>query len=1092
MNRSLIIPDPQSFSNENRTKTYDHGFIWAALEASGFSPRKAGREIKFSSGSDVYALNPQKGLWIGSAGSGTITSLLGSLNIHLRPAESPAPSTENKNRNEKIVRIIRESTKIIEIDENSRPVLRSGKAAVEKYLASRGLPLLLPKEARVLVQPDGFDLIVPLICNDFPSVHITALTRDGRKRSLSWTGGSCRHTLGSLSGSYAAIPAAEEQLSVPPFADTRFYAIGEGLETVLSGQVLTGWPSIFAINSNGLRTFLDNQETVRIFREAGAGVAILVDRDESGTGQKAASALAHKAIEAGIPVLYLLPPGVVKGGEKGADWNDAMVEFGIDGARAAFMLAIGRSEEALSKAEIGKVLPIDRIRDFAGPGGTVDRVSLDDASLKVRSLSADHLGQKRGKPGVGAVDPGVGKSKILADLSWNHQLEGDPLLTIVPTRALAEEAATKGGGLFREGRTDNQERAGHCPIFPEVVPFSEKWRSVVAHKCHDCQNGKAAMEILSGAVGSPKPPEIQPCAHILHIHDTRTSPVITSTASMLEGDPGIGVCAAGENMVQRKVVLDDSTNLNDHRCVHGGHISEWIRAANRAIRHDLAKISFGESSDGPENRQDRIDTTKALIPHLSTLAHFLSGNAGEEQICLAPEAWEEFSRLAKSPNLRWMDGTAAEAIFRDDEGALEIPVRTLKTLGEAIQRGTAWVRKSVLHFASPTRAFEAIRNGALVLDATPPRAVRQIVESLGGDVNEIRVQQPSLVVRQVIGGSHGKTACLPDSPSFEHEKSRFLFVVNSAVEKHGAENIAVLSHKSFISAISEDIPSGVDCGWWGCHNRGLNDWETKKHIVIWGVPQLSPSVSEREYMSDRQAVIEAGGTAWPEWNGGRAEKWYRIPGQAKEIHATGYQAEFIDIWARERTTAEVVQAIGRLRAVRRPEEKLSVEIHSSFPLSETFGLEIHEIGRPAWRTISDYQVERKDSQIERGIIAALATGGGGRRVVNDWLLSHFLKGIKPADWASIKKMASGSRLEYISLGSGTTLEITDDEALVRVICRILSEWAGEGVLPDLLDAIRSGDYVAGTTGEEALAMAVLRASAANNRPPDRIIRSKIL
>jgi hypothetical protein len=41
------------------------------------------------------------------------------------------------------------------------------------------------------------------------------------------------------------------------------------------------------------------------------------------------------ARQAGIPSAYCLPPDHVRGGRKGADWNDALMELGEDAARLA-------------------------------------------------------------------------------------------------------------------------------------------------------------------------------------------------------------------------------------------------------------------------------------------------------------------------------------------------------------------------------------------------------------------------------------------------------------------------------------------------------------------------------------------------------------------------------------------------------------------------------------------------------------------------------------------------------------------------------------------------------------------------------------
>lgn len=1077
MIRISMLPN----SGKKSTKKYTIDAISEFFSSRGIPHRRTGREVEADIdriGHKSYKLNPGKGVWFATDGAtGTLSELLGRLKADLSTSLFPAPEpeAEDTRRNHKIGKILKNSCRLGGIAPDSRSMLRAGKTAGEKYLAARGLPLLLPAESRILVQPDGYDLVIPLTRDDdTPSLHITSLTRDGQKRPLSWTGGSARYTIGHLSGSYSSIPGAEEQISVSSFPGTRFYAIAEGLETILTGRHLAGWSSIFGVNATGIRTFLDNLETVRIFREAGAGLAILVDKDISGTGQKASAALARKAQALGIPTLFLVPPSIIGGGTKSADWNDALVELGKEGAKAALLLAISRSEEELSKIDPGKIVPLDNIRDSEKASVPVERIPVEQAFLDTRSLIKNFLDTKQTAPVLNQIDMGVGKSHILADLSMDHFYIGDPVTVITPTKALAQEAALKSGGLFREGRSDSADRAGYCIVYPEIEPFSDKMRSIVAHCCFDCVYGLAAMAVSRG-----ERTEIEPCPYILHTIEARQTRVLSTTSSMLEGDPNIGtVVWVGREAIKPKMILDDTAELSDHRAIHGGDISSWVRAANHAMSCDRAKLAEGDiaTAEG-EDRKERIAATGELLPHLAALGRFLSDHPGDDQKRVHPEDWTEFSRLVKSSKITWMDGTSAEAIYRDTEGKTEIPLRTLKALGEALARGTAWIRKSFLHFSCPTRAGASIKNGAMILDATPSRAVRQIVEAAGGTVTEIRAEQLSLCVRQVVSGMHGKTACSPESPSFAREKSRLLGIVGKAVEEHGPENVAVISHKAFAEAVKAEIPAGVKIGWWGLHNRGQNIWEKKTHLVVYGVPQLSPSVAEREYLSDRQAVIEAGGTAWPAWNGSRLEKWYRVPGQTKEIYAKGYQDEFIDAWAREWTTAEVVQATGRLRAVRRPDERLSVEIHSSFPLAEAFGLEIHEVGRPDWRTMWNYQDGRKIAQVEKGVIAFRASGGGGRRTVEKWLEQHGMTGISPNDWAQIKKMADGIRQEYTLFPLNTTTEILgkDVHLLIEALIRLSSYAAAEGITLGELVEVGFVD----PDGRERIALEVLRVA----RPP---------
>ncbi len=1031
MNRSSFIV----FKPATKSRlSYDFSELFSLL--SDFSPRKKGKELKLKVDGDVYVLNPAKGVYTGSAGAGTIASLLHSLKIN---TSSLPLAPRDKNADEEARKFAEMQRRILEKINDSRPLQNTERDStgtarlslrkiVSDYFVSRGLSLdLLPDDARVREDEKGFcELILPLSCDENArSIHVTTIDTNG-KHGLDWTGGDCRYTLGPISGQFSVLDGANERLEIKGKEGVDWIAIAEGLETSMSIRLLTRWTTVFAINAGNFEKILTPEMAENMVRE-GKGIAIAVDRDQSGAGQKAAGKLAALAKEQGIPVLFLVPPAVVKGSEKGADWNDAVRELGRDGAFGALTLAISKSDEELSAVApvVSPVIPMDFARDSALSPAPVPRNNMEDVHSRMWSRIKRHLDSRDMTPKILAVDAGSGKSQTLADNARDHSFVGSPVVTITPTKELAAEAALKSLGFFREGRSKRPENVGFCPIYPDVEPYSERWRSVVAHKCSDCRFGKAAMATIRGeATGD------DPCQYILHVNEARQAPVVATTGAMLEGDPFVGKVKDGEKIISAKIILDDTCEIADHRAVHGGHVAEWIRASHRIIENS------GEN-------KERAEATKALLPWLSSLSHLLAENPGEEQMRLSPSEWTDFSTLVKSSALKWMDGITAEAIFRDAEGNLEIPLRTLKALGEAIERGTAWLRKGVLHFAVSTRAVLAIEDGALVLDATPSLAVRAIVEAQGGDVTEIRARQDSLSVTQVLGAGHGKTSCSPDSPSFQREKMHFLNIVRAAAERVGAGNVAVLTHKALSDALSPgDLPEGVEVGHWGLDDRGHNRWERKTTLLIFGVQRLSPSTAERIYMAERQAVIEAGGTSWPAWDGTQADKWYQVPGQAKEIFARGYRDEFIDQWAREWTTSKVVQAVGRLRATRRT-EPLVVVIHSNFPLSGSFGMEIHAIARPDWRTMNDYQRSRKDGQTERAVVAIAALGeDAGRRKINDWLHKKGLAGIKPENWAEIKKIATGSRHEYTLFASGTTPDFFGKD-LDQLISK-LEEWARMG------------------------------------------------
>ena len=1058
-------------SRKKSVKTFSVNDLKSELEAQGLNVRKVGKELKFKVDGDSYVLNPGKGVWIGSTGAGTIAGLLHSLKI----STSDLPLAPCSDDNEEARKFADMQRRIMEKINDSRPLLKTERDStviarpflqkiVSDYLASRGLNLeLLPEDARIREDEKGFvELILPLSDNENArSIHVTALDDNG-KHGLDWTGGDCKYTFGPISGQFSVIDGAKEQIEIKGKEGTDWIAIAEGLETSMSIRLLTGWTTIFAVSSFNFGKILTPEIARNMLREK-KGLAISVDRDVSGTGQRDSEKLAKIAQGYGIPVLFLVPPAVIKGGRKGADWNDAIKELNKDGAFGALTLAISKSDEELSAlaSAVSPVIPVDFARDSALSPDPVPRNNMEDVHSKMWGRLKRHLDSREKTPGILAVDAGSGKSQTLADLAKDHAFIGSPVVTIAPTKELAAEAALKSQGFFREGRSERPENAGFCPIYPDVEPFSERWRSVVAHKCSDCRFGKAAMAVIREETATGD----DPCQYILHVHEARQAPVLSTTAAMVEGDPFVGKVKDGDKIVPAKVVLDDTCEVADHRAAHGGHVAEWIRASHRIIE------TSGEN-------QERAEATKALLPWLSALSHLLASHPGEEQIRLSPAEWTEFSTLVGSSALKWVDGITAEAIFKDSEGSLEIPLRTLKALGEAIERGTAWVRKVVLHFAVSTRAVKAIEDGALILDATPSLAVRSIVKAQGGEVTEIRARQDSLRVTQVLGAGHGKTSCSPDSPSFQREKMHFLNTVRATAEKVGSGNLAVLTHKALSDSLSPgDLSENVEIGHWGLDDRGHNRWERKTTLMIWGVQRLAPSTAERIYMAERQAVIEAGGEAWPEWDGEQTEKWYQVPGQAKEIFSRGYKDEFIDQWAREWTTSKVVQAVGRLRATRRT-DPLEVIIHSNFPLSEAFGMEIHALARPDWRTMNDYQKSRKDGQVDRAVVAIAALGeDAGRRKINDWLKSKGMAGIKPENWAEIKKMAGGSQREYISFVSGTTPSTTPDffGRDAALLVEKLDEWANLVDLREIVEITDPFDGTEGWTPVEAAGLFVLHA-----------------
>lgn len=126
----------------------------------------------------------------------------------------------------------------------------------------------------------------------FAGVHRIYVTRDGEKAPLD----SQKLSLGSLGSAAARLALAGSEM-----------AVGEGVETCLSFQQLTGIPTWATLTTSGLRGFQPPAACRHLH--------ILVDNDQNDAGHRAAEALGARLT---IPYEFRRSP-------IGKDWNDAVM-----------------------------------------------------------------------------------------------------------------------------------------------------------------------------------------------------------------------------------------------------------------------------------------------------------------------------------------------------------------------------------------------------------------------------------------------------------------------------------------------------------------------------------------------------------------------------------------------------------------------------------------------------------------------------------------------------------------------------------------------------------------------------------------------
>ncbi|MEL5850041.1 MAG: toprim domain-containing protein, partial [Candidatus Igneacidithiobacillus chanchocoensis] len=473
----------------------------------------------------------------------------------------------------------------------------------------------------------------------------------------------------------------QQTLAVPGH-DGPLFVAAEGLETAFSAMAGTGTSGIFALNADGLKNFLA-PSVARQLKSSGAGLLVCGDRDDQSSrfaGQHAAAHLVRACRAQGINAWLLLPP--LSFGDK-VDWNDIHRRAGIDALRAAMVVALENSEKEIEQIG-GAVLSFEGVRSCNTPAAPIQRHTLDEATRQTQAFINAFLHDRRKgqAPRLLASDPGTGKSRTLATTAQGMQL--DPrsvsLGTVTPTNALADEAAANAEGIRRHGRSENPSDLGHCLIFPDIKPLSDQWRSIVAHRCQNCAHGQAAMESIKGA---ERTTDAKPCSHLLHISQVRQEPVVSASLAGFEGDPELSKFAGGDDGRElRHLVFDDVSALNDHRMVRTDQIATWVRTAK-----------WASAQGGDEERAALINS---LVPDLERLAVAVAGHTDGEQVALDPADWHTLCQGIKDKRLDWMDGTAPEAVHTGADGETEIPLRTLRDLCHAIERGTAWLRKGFL------------------------------------------------------------------------------------------------------------------------------------------------------------------------------------------------------------------------------------------------------------------------------------------------------------------------------------------------------------------------------------------------------------
>ncbi len=803
-----------------------------------------------------------------------------------------------------------------------------------------------------------------------------------------------------------------------------------------------------------------------------AQVIIAADNDVSGTGQRAARRCAYRLHQAGLPgAAIAIPPrqtnGVHVGTEKGCDWLDVLKVAGRETTGTLLLTEHAVPYQVSPFDAISaitppapSVIPLYRLRTTATAPTPPTPINLEQAQAANQQQVEQALQTPVGITLL-AGQTGIGKSHAIQAALADPATP--PTLVLAPTHALVEAvvANTLAPGQSGQyvGRNPDPLSPGHCLRFFKLADLQAGRRSIVAHECHSCPHGLAA---------SSHPNADEKLLHVLNhelydgcldLQDSQVRHELQTVASQVTPCPWLQQrdqlphCrhvaashaafnqdhtrlldkAAGETGV-RQLVFDESPPCFEETAVTLDTLTQWLarNAADAAVPPDDMDAADWQSL----NRQ--MDTAlrrlgELLGKHLDAYNHPLtSADLDVQQL---------IDTIAAFP--RVLDGLRPEAVIKDPRGQrLQVPLRALEDLKQAIALGTAWIHQGVLRLSVPTRFTHTLlehQRSLLVTDATP----RLFIRTLADHYYPLQGATPNQTIHLHVGRQHGKSSADDDRELYD-----LLREMEEAVARQETGSVAVMTHKTLAEKVIQRIEAGQvqgwrsadsrQVGWFGRHDRGQNDWLELRHLIIWGVHRPPPDLLQRQYESERALAGQAG-HHWQPWSPERAEQWFPLPYAAADQGGLELAAKMpvnpdqAD-WERDWVTANVVQCIGRLRALRRPDERLEVHLHTHYPLAG-HGLWLDRVHLPRPRVGGqqprhEWQQERQADCRERYQLA-LAAGVRSRREINRFLKAQ---GLPILSGSTYKKLLAETQQD-LGVTGGDDLE----EATERVLAFLETE-----------------------------------------------------
>jgi len=1034
--------------------------ILSALAAQGIPYTSHGREIEADidgTGYRSYKINTDKGLWFVSDGSGrsggyrALRSLIGgAMPAAHAPLTVAADAAKEKAEADKAA--------ILE----ARRLWKSGWLPQQNgdlpHDWAQGADKAMQRSFRRTQMLAALDAAKAYVASrTYNPEHTLRLGRIGRSQygqpTLMWDmraqggGIQCvqevvlrpdgtkqgRYYRGRPSGAAMGVPAPEGMVPAKlPGIDGPALVVAEGVETNLAPVQAAGLPGIVTFDAHGLVTWAKQQAQI-VARTPGAStphVLVTVDNDISETGQKAGARAVLELRKVGVKASFVIPPspeeGGPKGGEKGSDWGDYVREgispevlvqhLRMQVARADELMApwaetIAKEEGAMAedwaKPTDGGEVPLSLdpwVRRAQTLAAMADTMPLDVARREVRGLLVEIVRAAKDKAEAEdktrqmmlhlmQISTGVGKSTMVRALMDELRDMGLRVAIIAKDKLRAGEYEGV-GAFFLHGREpinakDDEHKPWSCQkVFQaEILPVVEARHSIARTSCQHCPagakyqyakcviEGRKPSEAVIRMVALPNAKDYHECDYLQHVDQAKDEQVVVMVPQ-----------SAGDTILQDRdlIIIDEGTDLVDVAHVSADGLSDAV--AQLAVMILTRKNAPAPAPDESEEyTQEELEKIRADL--IDVQAAIVRGDRAA--VIAAAQALKKV--IKKKTTQDW-----EHPLFIEDR-LHEAPLRLAEALTEGAE--SLDIQGQVLYVPYGRPLLDAIKKTpTILLDATPPMVVRDLVKGVGGATHKMVAE---CLAEVVVDPSRSFGALPKDATDESRETDAEALADRLRQARVANPRTFLIATKDralrvlWLMGAQEALPQDMACsgpadldklpkdvlwrvsidlgvGWWGWHHLAHNEWSGWDEILV-GQPALPRSAILDEYVRYAATLRWAGlpcDLGSPDLTTIEADCWLAT-GECEQRALGGgvYQDNTVLNLVLDRANNARIQAIGRSRPAANP---VKITLLGGLPLTSA---PEHGIALKYARVLGPTRSERAAAQHKAALDRLTAAAG---------------------------------------------------------------------------------------------------------------------